>query len=175
MEPAPSPAVEAKPLFTSKTIPLRLFASYAHADARQIRALSTHLTILGRRGYIQPWDDTQLVAGEESEARIFGELAQADVVLLIYSSASRASKFIQEKEVPRALALRTEKGCTVVVVPLDRKDWDESVELERELKKLQTATWNAQPVLKFRPQRDGWQEVEHAIRKVVEERRKKRA
>lgn len=32
---------------------LRLFVSYAHADARKIKSLGTHLKILGRRGYIQ--------------------------------------------------------------------------------------------------------------------------
>ncbi len=38
---------------------MRLFISYAHADAKLIKPLSTHLTILGQRGYIQVWQDTQ--------------------------------------------------------------------------------------------------------------------
>jgi len=151
---------------------MRLFVSYAHVDEKKLKALSTHLTILGRRGYIQPWDDRQLIAGEEWEERIFSELAQADIVLLLYSSESRASKFIQEKEAPRAVELRREKGCMLIVVPLDRKDWDDAVELEQTLKKIQTATWNAKPVLDFTPRRKGWQEVEQAIRKAVEARRK---
>ena len=62
--------------------------------------------------------------------------------------------------------------CVLIVVPLDRKDWDTSVELERDLKTLQTATWNAKPVLDFSPPRTGWREVEHSIRKAVEQRRK---
>jgi hypothetical protein len=57
-------------------------------------------------------------------------------------------------------------------VPLDRKDWDDAVELECILQRLQTATWNAKPVLEFAPRHKGWQEVEHAIRKAVELRRK---
>jgi len=44
---------------------LRLFVSYAHADVKRISALSTHLTILGQRGYIQVWQGTQLIAGEK--------------------------------------------------------------------------------------------------------------
>ncbi len=152
---------------------LRLFVSYAHADEGKLKGkLSTHLTILGRRGYIQAWDDKQLVAGEDWEERIMKELGEADIVLLLYSSASRASEFIQDKEAPKALSLVKEKKCILIPVLLDRKDWDESWPLEKELKKLMTGTWNAKPVLKFKPQSEGWVEVELAIRKAVEVRRK---
>jgi internalin A len=151
---------------------IRLFVSYAHADVRKIKTLSTHLTILGRRGYIQHWDDKQLIAGEDWEERIMQELAEAEIVLLIYSSESRKSDFVQDKEIPAALARAKEKKCALIPVPLDRKDWDESVPLEKELKRLMTGTWNAKPVPKFTPQWEGWIEVEQAIRKAVEDRRK---
>jgi hypothetical protein len=35
------------------------------------------------------------------------------------------------------------------------------------LKKLQAASWNAQPVLHFKTQAQGWLEVEQAIRKLA--------
>jgi internalin A len=146
---------------------MRLFVSYAHADERKIKPLGTHLKILGRRGYIQVWDDKQLVAGEEWEERIMAELEQADIVLLIYSTASRGSDFIQDKEGPTAVRLSKEKKCRLIVVPLDRKDWNDHAPLEQELKKLQTASWNARPVQDFTPQTKGWYEVEQAIQKVV--------
>ncbi len=151
----------------------RLFVSYAHADAKKISPLSAHLTILGQRGYIQVWQDTQLIAGEEWEDRILEELNRADIVLLLYSTNSRASKFIQETEAPKAVerARGKQKACTLIVVPLDRKDWDSNVPLEQELKKFQTATWNAKPVLDFAPQRKGWVQVERSIRDAVELRR----
>lgn len=146
---------------------MRLFVSYAHDDERKIKPLGTHLKILGRRGYIQVWDDKQLVAGEEWEERIMAELELADIVLLIYSTASRASTFIQEKEGPTAVRLSQEKKCRLIVTPLDRSDWDDHAPLEQELKKLQTASWNAKPVQDFSPQTKGWREVEDAIRKAV--------
>ena len=154
---------------------MRLFVSYAHDDREKIDDLSKHLTILGQRGYIQTWQDTQLIAGEEWKDRILEELARADIVLLLYSTNSRASTFIQDTEAPVAVA-RTksrDKPCTLIVVPLDRKDWDPTVPLEQDLRKLQTATWNAKPVLKFSPQRDGWLEVEHSIKKAVGLKREK--
>lgn len=155
--------------------PLRLFVSYAHADEKKLKGkLSPHLTILSRRGYIQPWEDKQLIAGEDWEERIMKELEAADIVLLIYSTHSRASEFVQKKEIPKALARANEDQCALLVVPLDRKDWDEDFALEQQLSKRMTATWNAQPVLKFTPQADGWQEVEHSIRKAVQARRGRR-
>ena len=154
---------------------MRLFVSYAHDDERRIKPLMTHLTILGTRGYIQAWNDKQLLAGEQWKERIVTELGAADLVLLIYSSASRASKFIQGTEGPLAVELAEKKGCAVIVVPLDRKDWDETVPLEKALKALQTATWNAKPILDFRPPSRGWLEVEHAIRAAVLARREGRA
>ena len=148
---------------------MRLFVSYAHKDEKKIRPLSTHLTILGKRGYIQTWQDTQLVAGEEWKEKILVELGRADIVLLLYSNECRASSFIQEVEGPEAVKQANDGGdkCKLIVVPLDRNDWDEHCPLERDLKQLQTATWNAKPVLDYKPLRNGWLEVEQAIKDAV--------
>jgi hypothetical protein len=153
---------------------LKLFVSYSSEDKRRLKALSQHLTILSRRGYIQPWDDRQLIAGEDWEEQIMRELESADIVLLIYSTGSRASSYVQEREIPLALQRQAEGSCTLLVVPLDRDDWDPYVEVDRRLGELMTATWQAPPVLKFTPQSDGWLEVEHSIRKAVEARRGRR-
>ncbi|HEV7401417.1 MAG TPA: COR domain-containing protein [Chthoniobacteraceae bacterium] len=150
---------------------LRLFVSYASEDKRRLKALSQHLTILGRRGYIQAWDDKQLVPGERWDDQIMRELEAADIVLLIYSTGTRASTYVQEHEIPLALQRAGEGKCTLLVVPLDRDDWDPKDELDRRLGELMTATWKAKPVLKFTPQTAGWLEVEHSIRKAVEGRR----
>lgn len=155
---------------------MRLFVIYARDDEKRIHPLSERLTILGRRGYIQVWQDTQLIAGEEWKHRILEEIAKADIVLLLYSTASRASEFIQEIEAPIAMerTISRDNPCTLIVVPLDRNDWDTTVSLELGLNKLQTATWNAKPVLDFSPQRNGWLEVEHSIREAVDLRRRGR-
>ncbi|MDB5341083.1 MAG: leucine-rich-repeat protein, partial [Planctomycetaceae bacterium] len=152
---------------------MRLFVSYAHDDHKTIQPLSKHLTILGKHGCIQVWQDSQLIAGEKWNDRILEELNRADIVLLVYSTNSRKSDFIQETEAPTAVlrARAGENPCTLIAVPLDRNDLYESHPLERDLKEFQAATWNANPICKFKPQRDGWLEVEHSIRKAVERRR----
>lgn len=154
---------------------MRLFVSYAHDDEKKIRKLSKHLTILGQRGYIQTWQDTELIAGEDWRERILEELDDADIVLLVYSTNSRASEFIQTIEGPEAVKRAKEKAqpCTLIVVPLDRNDWDQNSSLEQELKTLQAATWNAKAIQDFTPQSKGWLQVEQAIRKAVEARRER--
>ncbi len=57
------------------------------------------------------------------------------------------------------------------MVPLNRNQWDESDPLEKELKKRQTATWNAKRVCDFTPRSEGWQQVERSIRDAVDLRR----
>ena len=102
------------------------------------------------------------------------ELEAADIVLLIYSTGTRASTYVQEKEIPLALKREGEGKCTLLVVPLDRDDWDPAVEVDRRLGELMTATWKAKPVLSYKPPAKGWLEVEHSIRKAVEVRRGRR-
>jgi internalin A len=151
---------------------MRLFVSYAHADRRLLKPLSGHLKILGRRGYIQVWEDKQLIAGEEWEPRILEELGQADLVLLIYSTAARASDFMQDKEIPLALSRHGERSSTLIPVPLDRSDCDETDAMDAALRKLMTGTWGAKRIVDFLPRGDGWQQVETAIRRAVVARRR---
>ena len=82
-------------------------------------------------------------------------------------------EFIQQTEAPDAVKRAKDKDqpCTLIVVPLDRNDWDKNSSLEQELKTLQTATWNAKAIQDFTPQSKGWLQVEQAIRKAVEARR----
>jgi internalin A len=150
---------------------VRLFVSYAHADARKLKTLSTQLTILGRRGFIQPWEDKQLIAGEDWHERIMDELAAAEIVLLIYSDQSQASAYVQDKEIPKALVRMDEGKCVLIPVPLDGAELDPANPQEQRLKKLMTATWNAKPVLKYARHADAWREVGRSIRATVEARR----
>ena len=153
---------------------MRLFVSYANTDERTLKPLGEHLTLLGQNGYIQHWDDTQLIAGEAWEERILEELKRADIVLVIYSTASRGSKFIREKEVLPALAKHGEGKCEVVVVPLNENEFHQNNEMETALGKLQAATRKAKQVLDFKPQREGWKQVRMSIEKAVEILRGKR-
>ena len=79
--------------------------------------------------------------------------------------------YIQQTELPTALARSDAKQCTMLWVPLERNDLDAKHPLEERLKKLQCATRDARPVYDFDIVQKGWMEVEQAIRRAVEARR----
>lgn len=76
-------------------------------------------------------------------------------MLLLYSTNSRDSSVMQDTEIPFALKQnrRRKHPCTLIVVPLDCKDWEKDFELEHKLSQLETATWNARPVLDITPEK----------------------
>jgi hypothetical protein len=150
---------------------MELFISYAHADEDQLESFRPHLTHLSQQGYIQVWNDRELVAGEKWEKGLLDALRRVDIVLLFYTIHARVSKFIQEIELPTSLDRSDANECTLIWVPLERNDLDEMHPLERRLKKLRSATRDARPVYDFAYVQRGWTEVEHAIRQAVEARR----
>jgi len=151
---------------------MQLFISYAHANAKALQPFHKHLTLLSQRGYIQVWHDRDLVPGELFQDRIVEELSRADLVLIFYTIEARNSEFIQKTELPLALERSDAGKCSLLWVPLDRPDLDEKHLLETRLAKIQCAVKDRKPIYKHKPQRDGWMEVEQAIRRAVEARRK---
>jgi hypothetical protein len=151
---------------------MQLFISYAHFDEKQLIPFRPHLTHLSQQGYIQVWNDRDLVPGEQWEAGITDALQRTDIVLLFYTTAARVSKFIQETELTKALDRSDAKQCTLIWVPLERNDLESKHPLERRLAKIQCATRDARPIYDYEVPQKGWMEVEQAIRRAVEARRK---
>jgi hypothetical protein len=147
-------------------------ATHAHLNEKELIPFRPHLTHLSQQGYIQVWNDRDLVPGEQWEAGITDALQRADIVLLFYTTQARVSDFIQQTELPTALARSDAKQCTMLWVPLERNDLAANHPLEQRLKKLQCATRDARPVYDFEIVQKGWMEVEQAIRRAVEARRK---
>jgi internalin A len=151
---------------------MQLFVSYAHQNEKELLPLRQHLTLLSQQGYIQSWNDRDLVAGERWETGIIQMLSRADVILIFYTTAARVSTFIQQHELPTAL-LRADQGLSSLIwVPLERNDLNPTHPLERRLAKLQCATQDKKNIYAFEPVQVGWLQVEDSIRRVVERRRK---
>lgn len=144
---------------------MQLFISYAHENEKELRPFR-------QQGYIQVWHDRDLVPGELWETGINGALQRADIVLIFYTTAARISDFIQQTELPTALARADAKHCAVLWVPLERNDLDAKHPLELRLAKIMCATTDAQPLYEYGVVRKGWMEVEQAIRRAVETRRR---
>ena len=102
---------------------MKLFLSYAHANEKELRPFRQHLTHLTQQGYIEAWDDRDLVAGERWETGIIEALSNAQIVLLFYTTAARISRFIQETELPGSLERSAAGKCTLIWVPLSPRSW----------------------------------------------------
>ena len=157
---------------SSKGIYNAALHQHAHENEKELRPFRQHLTHLSQQGYIQVWHDSDLVPGELWEPGIADALQRADIVLIFYTTAARISDFIQQTELPTALARADAKQCTVLWVPLERNDLDAKQPLEQRLARITCATTDAQPVYDFEIVQKGWMEVEQAIRRAVEQRRR---
>jgi hypothetical protein len=146
----------------------KLFVSYSHANRKALDSLTPHLALLEQRGYIEPWDDRQLIAGAEFHSEICKRLNKADVILLIVSTEFLISKYIRETELHIALTRWKEKKSIVLWVPLENRDLLEKDEQEAAIKKLLACTPNAKPIRDFKTHKDGWLEVEKALQRVIE-------
>ncbi len=162
-------ATQDAPLGGQDALPTR---DGAHLNEKELIPFRPHLTHLSQQGYIQVWNDRDLVPGEQWETGITDALQRADIVLLFYTTAARVSDFIQQTEPPTALARSDTMQCTMLWVPLEGNDLAATHPLEQRLKKLQCATRDAKCVYHFEPPQLGWMEVEQTIRRAVEARRK---
>ncbi len=99
--------------------PLRVFISYPHVDRDICKKLVSHLAPLVRAKDIAIWHDGEIRAGERWEARIYRELEQADVVVLLISADFLQSEFCYDKELERSLE-RADAGEAMVIPILVR-------------------------------------------------------
>jgi hypothetical protein len=93
---------------------IKAFISCSHRDKRWFDRLVTHLKVLENLEYggFHVWADTQLKDGEDWEERINQAMGESRVAILITANFL-ASKFIQEKELPRLLERHEEDGMLI--------------------------------------------------------------
>ena len=152
--------------------PLSLFVSYARKNRSQADRLSEQLEWLAEHGFVQPWDDSQLIAGQEFDAEIRERLAQAELILLLVSAPFLASKYIREVELPIALERHDQKRARVVWIRLDDSTLSRDDVQERRIAALHCATASSKPISSYSPRANGWIEVRHAIEKAVKDFRR---
>ena len=99
--------------------PVRVFISYAHEDRAWCDQLLNHLGWLRQSGQLAAFDDQQIKAGEVWDARIRGELDQADIVVPLISPSFLGSRYCTVVELLGALGSR----ARVIPVVLDHVDF----------------------------------------------------
>jgi internalin A len=159
--------VESPEATAPKDYPLPLFICYAHADERDVKRLVPSLKVLARRGYITPWRDTDLVAGEDWDETIKERLSKARIILYMVSRDFLASKYITEDERPLAMRLMKEKKAVVVPVLLRPCLWR-----DEDFAKLEQLPRKDDPVSSLSPRDKAWALVEEGLKKAVERARR---
>ncbi len=139
-----------------------VFISYSKADHRQRKSLQTQLKILRNEGWLaKDWFDHMIIAGDEWHETIQRELDQADVIVLLVSSAALATDYITEHEIPFALE-RQQQGKTVFVpIILEECRWTKT-----SFGKLNVLPAKAKALNKWRPPADGWKNVADGLAEV---------
>lgn len=96
----------------------KIFISYSHKDSEYMDRIMVHLNPLQRQGVIEPWVDTQLLAGDKWKSEIAKSLNAAKAAILLISADFLASDFIVENELPPLLRNAELKGTLIIPVIL---------------------------------------------------------
>lgn len=90
-----------------------LFISYSRADIVEtdwVARLKMYLAPFGRKGTIDPWDDSRILSGTRWKEEIARALAQAAAAVLVVGPGFLASGFVMEREVPELLRAAYDRG-----------------------------------------------------------------
>ena len=140
--------------------PLKAFITYSHENEQKRKKLRTYLAVMERNSKIKLRDDTDITAGGEAcQEDILKEVADSDILLYLVSADSLASENCN-KELTEAV--RGEKR--VIPIILESCDW-----LNDRLSDFQALPDKGDPINKWQPESDGWQNVVDGIREAVEE------
>jgi CRP-like cAMP-binding protein len=96
----------------------RVFISYAHADERWLRQLTTHLQPLIDLDRLVVWDDRRIAPGANWLLEIQGALAGAGVAVLLVSPALLESDFVRREELPAILGSAEAGRLEVIWIPI---------------------------------------------------------
>lgn len=113
--------------------PKKVFISYSKHDRQHLDRLLKHLNPLKKDNRVVPWEDSQLIPGEEWDDKIKKQLDEADIILLLVSADFLGTEYIWDVEIKKAIERHNEaqanpsgKAMSVVPVILNHCDWTET-------------------------------------------------
>ena len=147
---------------------LKLFYSYSHHDESLRNELETHLKILHRQGFINPWHDRRIRAGDEWESRIDINLEQADIILLLVSADFIASDYCNNLEMKCALERHDVGKALVIPVIIRDVNWRSAP-----FARLQALPTDGKAVTSWGNKDEAWRNVSEGIEAAARELLKK--
>jgi len=107
-----------------------IFISYSHRDVRWLTILETYLKTFVLDMEILPWDDRQILGGDEWRTEIETSLSSAKVAILLVSQDFLASDFIRKHELPPILEKASKKALRICWIPV-RASTYKNTQIER--------------------------------------------
>jgi len=96
----------------------KIFISYSHEDTNFLNLLMTHLTYLEKHYSFEIWNDKKLKSGINWSDKIYEELKQSNIAILLISQHFLVSDFIIKVELPSILENVQSKGTRVIPIIL---------------------------------------------------------
>jgi hypothetical protein len=142
--------------------PKKIFFSYSKHDREFLEQLIRQMAALRRSDKIAPWDDHQILPGEEWNDEVKKQLNKADIILLLISSDFLSTDYIWEVEIKMAMERHERKEAVVIPIFIRHCDWS-----GMPFGKLNGLPTKAKPVTDY-PDRDkAWLEVVNGIKRVL--------
>lgn len=146
-----------------------VFISYSKSNVPQRKRLESELKILKNEGLLASnWHDRMIDPGDDWDETIQRKLSEADVVILLASSAALSTDYITKKEIPRALKLHKAGQTVVIPVILEACRWDKT-----SLGALNALPEKARPLNNWNPQSNAWKTISDGIAEVLKKLIKK--
>jgi TIR domain/Sulfatase-modifying factor enzyme 1 len=145
--------------------PIKVFLSYSHKDDELKKEFCDHLAVLQHNQLIDSWQDRNIDAGSEWADAIHQNLEQAEIILLLVSSAFMASRYCYSIEMQQALKRHKSGAAKVIPVIIRDSSWTTSP-----LGQLQAVPRDNRAVAAWGDQfaRDtAWKQVTEEITKVA--------
>jgi TIR domain len=140
-----------------------VFFSYSHKDEALRNELEAHLALLKHEGLVEAWHDRRIVAGDEVDDAIFGELETANIILLLVSSDFINSAYCYSREMTRAMERHAAGDARVIPVILRHCDWARAP-----FGKLLAAPRDGKPVVSWPDRDEALADVARQVRQAVE-------
>jgi hypothetical protein len=149
---------------------VKVFIIYAHENLRALKVLLDQLAVFEERGDISAsWTDHSIKPGEHCRRVIRQNLEEAQIVLLLVSSALLGSKFISRFELPVALHRHRTGRALVIPIILRECQWGES-----QFRHLQALPPHGKAILSRSNRDAAWSDVAGRVGAIARELRSSR-
>lgn len=143
----------------------KIYLSYASQDETYKNKILTHLKNLERQGYLETWNASQLLGGQEWDVKRQAQLEIADIVLLLISSDAIADDYIHDKEIQKVL--QNARNNKIIVVPILIRPVDyQGLGIEEYL----VLPSNGKAINEWNNPDKAYRHIVHQIRKIIEKR-----